>query len=100
MIGKCSRQPEFMSFHCRESCGTCGFRSCKHVQSFWLLQFQTDWCENIYTSQNDFFIPAFNSDVQVVRGKQYTDKTKNTFSKYDTLLHVKCDMYTLFLFYW
>lgn len=27
--GVCSQRPEFMSFHCRESCGTCGFKSCK-----------------------------------------------------------------------
>jgi len=25
--GICSEKPEFMSFHCRESCGTCGFKS-------------------------------------------------------------------------
>ena len=28
-LGHCSNNPYFMNFNCRESCGTCGFKSRK-----------------------------------------------------------------------
>jgi len=48
--GVCSKRPEFMSFHCRESCGTCGFKS------------------------------SSNSMDQVVNGKQYTTDNHKAFT--------------------
>jgi hypothetical protein len=48
-LGLCHGRPQFMYFHCRESCGTCGFKS------------------------------ALNTELQVVDDQQYTDTSANNF---------------------
>ena len=49
--GLCSVYPKFMIFNCRESCGSCGYRS------------------------------PFNQEIQKVGAKQYTDLSRRDFSK-------------------
>jgi len=48
--GYCDEAPKFMLFNCRESCGTCGFKS------------------------------RFDTELQIVNGKQYTDITADDFT--------------------
>ena len=78
--GVCSQRPEFMSFHCRESCGTCGFKSCKFQNvTFFLWKHRTqntEWEINWYC-----IFSASNSMDQVVNGKQYTTDNHKAFSK-------------------
>ena len=74
-LGFCHNKPEFMNFNCRESCGSCGFKSCKSVD-LWLREGQIYLLHIIEFSAN-------NQENQVVNGKQVTDmSSKEDFSKY------------------
>ena len=75
-----------MLFNCRESCGTCGFKSRKFCQTT-IKPNQTNLINQSfgldrYINSDQYIILGFDTELQIVNGKQYTDITADDFSKF------------------
>ena len=66
--GHCTKSPKLMMLHCRESCGTCGFKSGKKLNFNYSLNLE---CYLVFTHLN--IILVFNRELQKDGSKQYTD---------------------------
>ena len=77
--GHCTANSDFMFFHCRESCGACGFKS----REFKVLEIISKI--NRYIKSNIYVLKilALNEELQIVDGKQYTDVSASNYSKFE-----------------
>jgi hypothetical protein len=77
--GKCATQPAFMAFNCRESCGSCGFKSAHHADK---VQQTRDKKEQ-YTVMKSFQSKPFTCGKFEEIGK---DKIKKQKEKKDKII--------------
>jgi len=70
--GKCATQPAFMAFNCRESCGSCGFKSAHHADK---VQQSRDKKEQ-YTVMKSFQSKPFSCGKFEEIGKDKIKKQK------------------------
>ena len=79
--GYCHKKSQFMYFHCRESCGSCGFKSRMPISYSQIISNRI--IDNKMLKKNPLFFPALNTEIQMEGGKQYTDlSSRSDFSKF------------------
>jgi len=75
--GKCATEPAFMAFNCKESCGSCGFKSAHHADK---VQ-QTREGKEQYTVMKSFQKKEFSCGKFVEIGKNKIKKKKEDQTK-------------------
>ena len=79
--GYCHKESQFMYFHCRESCGSCGFKSRMSILNCVIIIERIIY--NKMLKKKIPFFPALNTENQIEDGKQYTDlSSRSDFSKF------------------